>query len=266
MIFGFWQGASGLQAGARYLDALAADISNVNTPGYKRHRVQMVEVEQGPLYRSDRVQSSPIPDWVRYGSGAVLGALQRDFAGGAPMATGVDTDLMLNGPGFFVLREENGQVGYTRHGAFRWDGQGHLVDPAGRLLLDVKGNPLTLPEKAVKAAIGPGGVVTAWVPKAGGALEAVTVGRVGVALEQAPQMLVAADGLYRAGPGQGELPLGEAGQGGRGDLQPGYLEGSNVDLAQAMVDLLVVQRAYSMNARALANADELWSSIHHLLG
>ncbi|MBT9259131.1 MAG: flagellar hook basal-body protein [Clostridiales bacterium] len=266
MIFGFWQGVSGLQAGARYLDALAADISNVNTPGYKHHQVQLVETKEGPLYRADRVFPSPVPDWVRYGGGVGVGAIQRDFSGGPPMATGIDTDLMIQGPGFFALREEGGQVGYTRHGSFRWDGQGRLVDPAGRLLLDDRGNPITLPEKAVKVAIAPGGVVTAWVPKGQGVLEAVTVGRVGVALADAPHALLAADGLYRVPPGRGELPLGPGGEGRRGTVQPGYLEGSNVDLAKAMVDLLLVQRAYSMNARALANADELWSSIQHLMG
>ncbi|MBE3589530.1 MAG: flagellar hook-basal body protein [Firmicutes bacterium] len=268
MLSGIWASASGLAAGSLKLDALADDLANVNTPGFKRNVVDFAEAEESARYRADRAAAAAGRagwDWVLLGAGVRPDGARRDFAAGALMETGQPFDLAIQGDGFFAVRLADGSIGYTRAGAFRLDGSGRLVDPQGRPVLSDRGTEIRLPAGAVEPSVAPDGTLTVLAPGTGGAVQPVTVARVGVALAQA-DTLEPSEGVYVPAAGAAAPQLGAAGQGGRGALVQGALEASNVDLAQAMTGLILTQRAYALNARALSTADEMWQEANRLYG
>lgn len=274
MITGLWSAASGMAAGSLLLDAIGVDLANVNTPGYKRNRVDLAEVAEEAQYRAGRTAASgpagpaavSPADWVRAAYGVQAAAVVRDFTQGTVLATGQPLDLALDGPGFFAVEGPDGTAGYTRAGAFRADAAGHVVDAAGRFLLSATGSRLTLPSGWQEVAVAADGRITATVVDSSGARRAVDVGQVGVAFTNAPETLVPAGGVFAAPDGPGRPQLGAPGQGGRGLVRQGALEQSNVDLAGAMAELILAQEAYTLSARAFSVADGLWQEANALSG
>ncbi|MBX5476137.1 MAG: flagellar hook-basal body protein [Clostridia bacterium] len=267
MLSGLWASASGLRAGSLRLDALADDLANVNTPGFKRNVVDFAESQETARYRADRTAGARGAgwDWVLLGAGVNPVDARRDFAAGSLETTGQPFDVALQGEGFFAVRLADGTIGYTRAGAFRLDGSGRLVDAEGRAVLSDRGTEIRLPADATEPAIAPDGTLTVQTVDSKGVAQRVTVARIGVALAQS-DTLEPAEGVYVPAAGAPAPQLGAAGQGGRGTVLQGALEASNVDLASAMTGLIIAQRAYSLNARALSTADEMWQEANRLYG
>lgn len=270
MLTGIWSAASGMGAGSRMLDALAVDLANVNTPGYKRNIVQFAETAEEIQYRAGRTTGpagvAAGADWVRMGYGVNETADLRDFAQGSLLDTGRPLDLAIEGGGFFVVRNADGSLGYTRAGGFRVDVNGQIVDPEGRLLQSDKGTSITLPKDARDVAVAADGTITARVPAPSGGDQVVTVARVGLAFTEAPEALVPDSGVFVNPAGVATPALGGPGEGGRGTVRQGALEAANVDLASAMVGLIIAQRAYTMSARAFSGADQMWNEANTLYG
>lgn len=270
MLTGLWSAASGMGAGSRMLDALAVDLANVNTPGYKRNVLQFAESAEEAQYRAGRTAGpagvTSAADWVRMGYGVSEASAVRDFAQGTILDTGQPLDLAIQGKGFFALQNPDGSKGYTRSGAFRADANGQLVDPAGRLLLGDKGTAITLPKGALDVSISGDGTVTARVTGPTGADQLQTVARIGVAYTEAPETLLPDSGVFTAPDSASAPAIGGPGEGGRGTLRQGALESANVDLASAMVGLIIAQRAYTMSARAFSGADQMWNEANTLYG
>jgi flagellar basal body rod protein FlgG len=247
LIQGLWSAASGMEVGARQVDALAVDMANVNTVGFK-------SVQVPPVALPPRAPAG-VPG-LEAGVGA--GAPVRDWTDGAVEFTGRPWDLAIQGPGLFPVRLADGTTAYTRAGAFHVDGSGNVVDRFGHFLLDGSGQPVVVPQGAVGTRVTPDGQVLAEM--ADGSTRPVAT--LSLFWPQSPDGLQPGpDGTWVAGASAGSVA---AVSGGR--IVPGALETANVDVASAMVGLVLAQRAYQLNAQALQTADQMWAEVNRLRG
>ena len=233
MLEGLYTAAAGMAAQQQRMDALSNDVANTNTAGYKRVRVGFRDL----VYQADG------PGGVRTGSGAAAAQIGRGYEQGALQATNQPFDLAIQGDGYFqVRRSDTGQVALTRNGSFQVDASGQLVTAQGDALVP----PVRLPRGVdpTSVEIGQDGTVTSGGRRLG-QIQLVTV--------PAPTGLAAAgNGLYSVTAGSGGARRATA-----ATLQQGAVESSNVDLADAMVDMMDAQRSYSMASKAIHMQDQM---------
>jgi flagellar basal-body rod protein FlgG len=228
---GLYTAAAGMAAQEQRLDALSNDIANVNTAGYKKVRLGFRDL----VYQADGRTG------VSTGSGAAVTQLGRGSEQGALQQTGNPTDLAIQGDGFFQVRRADGQIALTRAGNFLVDGRGQLVNPNGELLVP----PIRIPAGTdpQKVAVAADGTVTA---------NGRRVGQIQLVTVPAP------NGLAPAGNNDYLLTAASGGiRRATGTLAQGVLEASNVDLADAMVDMMGAQRSYSMASKAIEMQDRM---------
>lgn len=231
MLEGLYTAAAGMAAQQQRLDAVSNDIANVNTAGYKKVRVGFRDL----VYQQDG------PTGVRTGAGAALTELGRSSEQGALQQTGQPTDLAIQGDGYFQVRRADGQIALTRAGSFIVDARGQFVNPKGERLVP----PITVPRgvDAGNLSIAADGTVTAAGRR---------IGRIQLVTVPAPNGLVPA--------GDNDYLLSAASGGVRratGTLLQGSLETSNVDLADAMVNMMDAERSYSMASKAIHMQDQM---------
>lgn len=234
MLEGLHSAATGLMAQQQRLDAIANDIANVSTPGYKSLRVGFRDL----VYQQAGMGAGA---GVNTGSGAAATVIGRSSQGGALRETGRLLDVAISGDGYIQVRRADGSLALTRDGSLQAGADGRLRTSTGELLHP----PVQIPEGADgDVEIGPDGTVTV-----GGA----EAGR--ISLVRVP----AANGLLPAG---GNLFVPTAGSGAPvaadAALEQGFLEGSNVDLGEAMVNMMDAQRGFQLASRAITVQDEAW--------
>ena len=223
MIRGFYTALTGVMAAMTRQAVVADNIANVNTVGFKQSRTLQTDYELN-------VMNAVGPELGLLGSGTIPSGLRLDISQGPIQATGVQTDLAIEGDGLFVVRNGNG-IAYTRAGNFQTDANGMLVTEQGYPVLDVAGHTITPGQPFTVAAdgtiVGTGQRIALVAWPAGGAT------RLG-------------ENLYAAA---GNLPPAS------GRIHQGFLENSNTDLAMSMTELITQQRAFQLSARALSLQD-----------
>jgi flagellar basal-body rod protein FlgG len=233
MLEGLYTAAAGMAAQQQRMDALSNDVANVNTAGYKRVRVGF----------RDLIYQRTGPTGVSTGAGAAAVQLGRGFAQGSLQKTDEPLDLAIIGDGYFqVRRASNGQTALTRNGSFQVDATGQLTTPEGDSLVP----PINIPKgiDPSSVTIGRDGTLTANGRRLG-QIQLVTV--------PAPTGLAAAgNGYYTV-----TAASGGVGRTTTATLEQGVLESSNVDLADAMVDMMDAQRSYSMASKAIHMQDQM---------
>jgi flagellar basal-body rod protein FlgG len=233
MLEGLYTAAAGMAAQQQRMDALSNDVANTNTAGYKRVRIGF----------RDLVYQANGPSGVRTGSGAAAVQLGRGHEQGALQKTDSPLDLAIQGEGYFQIRRaDTGQIALTRNGSFQADANGRLVTPEGDSLVP----PIQLPRGVDPAtiAIGADGTISAGNRRIG-QIQLVTV--------PAPTGLAATgNGYFSQTTASGGLRRATA-----ASLTQGAVEASNVDLADAMVDLMDAQRSYSMASKAIHMQDQM---------
>lgn len=228
--------ASGMLHQQIVIDTVAHNAANANTEGFRRVR----PLAQG-LPHTETLANAKL--------GVALTTLDRIFAPGTLRTQEGDLSFAIVDDAFFAVQLPDGRTAYTRAGLLRVDGSGNIVTPQGFLLVP----PLALPEGARNAEIDARGVVTARTEE--GSIE---VGRISLARFRNPRGLVSlGEGLFVASPNSGEPVLGAPDEGPFAAIVPKAVEGSNVDLAEELTNLLVAQRAYSANARAFRIGDDM---------
>jgi len=229
---GLYTAAAGMAAQERRLDAVSNDIANVNTAGYKKVRVGFRDL----VYQQDG------PTGVRTGAGAALTELGRGSQQGSLQQTGNPFDLAIQGQGYSQVRRADGQNVLTRNGSFGVDARGRLTNSNGELVIPA----VTLPRGTdlSKVSITPDGMIHA---------NGRQFGQIQVFTVAAPNGLVpAGDNNY--------LPSAASGPVRRianPTITQGTLESSNVDLSDAMVDMMDAQRSYSMASKAISMQDKM---------
>lgn len=257
MIRALWSAASGMLAQQLNVDTISNNLANVNTPGFKKGRVEFQEM----FYETIRAPGSTtalnvtIPSGLEVGHGVRPVATQRLFAPGNVQNTDNPTDLAIQGEGMFSVTLPNGGTGYTRDGSFHLSPEGRLVTSAGYEVQSAEGSAIQVPDGTAKITIDSKGQILAQVPTE---KEPQDVGQIGLARFLNPGGLESLGGnLFLESASSGLPTTGLPGEEGFGTLVQGSLELSNVSVVEEMVNLIVAQRAYEVNSKAVQSADEM---------
>jgi flagellar basal-body rod protein FlgG len=236
---GMYSAAAGMAAQQTRLDAVANDLANVDTTGYKHARVAFRDL----VY--DDMRGYGAGEGVRVGAGAAAIINGRSVAQGAMQSTNRSLDVGISGPGFIQVRLADGRTALTRDGNLDVSPDGRLRLHTGQLLEPAITVPTgTDPDRI---AIGTDGKVTV-DKKQIGQIRLVDVPAPG-ALEGGP------DNTFLPSRGSGAIRAAADGT----ILQQGVLEGSNVDVASAMADMIEAQRAFQLASKAITTQDEILS-------
>jgi flagellar basal-body rod protein FlgG len=237
MLEGLYSAAAGMAAQQQHMDAVANDLANVDTTGYKKVRVGFRDL----LYTQADAAAG---NGVDVGAGSAATQLGRTLDQGALQTTGNPLDVAIQGQGFFQVRTANGQSALTRDGSFHLDSAGQLVTSDGLRLQPGISVPKGV--SADQVTISANGTVSA-AGKQLGKLQLVTV--------PSPEALTpTGDNLFTANAKSG-TPRAVNGS----TLQQGYLEGSNVDMGDAMVDMMDAQRSFELASKAIQMQDDMAS-------
>jgi flagellar basal-body rod protein FlgG len=252
--------ASGMIAQQMNIDTIANNLANINTTGFKKSKVEFQDVLYERVRRAGTNVSAlnVVPVNLEIGYGARPVATTREFSGGDLNPTDNPLDIAIQGQGFFQINMPGGTIAYTRDGSLKVSGDGRLVTADGFFL-----NPeITLPQDTQGVAIGIDGRVQVTLP---GQTEPQEVGQIELAKFLNPSGLEAiGHNLYRISGSSGDAILGNPSENGFGELAQGYLEMSNVQIVDEMVNMIVAQRAYETNAKAIQTADEMSATANGL--
>lgn len=257
MIDSLYIAATGMHAQQTNVETISNNLANLNTTAFKRGRVSFEDL----MYREVARARGPLgsnADVLRNGAGVSLAASSKSFEQGDFKKTDQPYDVAIRGSGLFEVLMPDGTHAFTRNGGFHVDHDGFLANAQGNLL-----NPaIQIPPDATSVTISQAGKVLAQVPSDKAPIE---IGQIELATFVNPDALKPlGDGLYVPTELSGDAnPIGP-GEQGVGVLQQGFLEGSNVKLVDEFVNLIVAQRAYEINAKAVQAADEMLSIANNL--
>ncbi len=261
MLRALYTAASGMLAQQLNLDNIANNLSNSSTTGFRQRRLQFQDL----IYQNLIMPGTAATAQTTVATGLQIGLGARPVDSeiiqnqGDFNATGNPLDLTIQGAGFFQVRLPSGEIAYTRSGAFHLDAQGNVVT--------ADGNPMdpaiTIPTGATSVTIGADGTVSATLT---GQQAAQTVGNIQLALFPNPGGLNSVGGnLFLATTASGDPVVGTpGGSEGLGAVQQGYLEGSNVNVVEQFIQMIVAQRTYEANSRVVNTADQMFQQINQL--
>lgn len=262
MIRAFHTAASGMIAQQFVVDNTANNLANVNTTGFKKSQVDFQDLIYLNLRQpgTEQIQGQQVPTGLQIGNGVRVAGNTKLFTAGTITPTGDPLHVAIEGEGFFQITFPDGTLRYTRDGTFLKNANGDLVTSDGFFL-----SPrITIPQDAVSISIGTDGTVS--VTTAGAPTTSSTVGQIQLArFPNPPGLSSEGRNLYRDTPASGTATTGQPTQNGLGLLRQGFLEGSNVEVVSELVNLLLAQRAYEFNTKAIRVSDEMLSATNDLV-
>lgn len=249
-------GATGMAAQQTYIDAIANNLANVNTPAYKKTRVSFQDIYLGAL---DQPGAGAGSDLQRgSGAGAVALSLGKQFSTGQLKKTDVPTDLAINGDGLVEVVLPDGATAYTRSLSLQVTRDGLLANADGYPLYQQVQVPLDATAMQVDAT----GKVSVSVP---GERTPVEAGQIELVRFINPAGLAPiGDSLYGGSDKAGDALRGKGGDAGFGTFSQGYIEASNVQMVEEVVGLTLAQRAYEVNAKLIQASDEMLGIVNGL--
>lgn len=252
--------ATGMAAQQTNMDVIANNIANVSTNGFKRSRAEFEDL----MYQTQKEPGTATgmnaysPNGVQTGLGVRTAAIQKDFAGGSAQVTKNPLDLQIEGSGFFQVLTPDGQVAYTRDGAFKKDPSGRIVDKNGNVLQP----EITVPPDVSGLEVAPSGEVRV-IQGLNDAPQ--TIGQIDIVNFVNPAGLKAlGKNLFSPSPSSGQAIASRPGLNGTGYLAQGQLEASNVNIVDEMVNMITSQRAYETNSKVIQASDQMLQSINNL--
>lgn len=248
-----WIAATGMEAQQLRIDVIANNLANVNTAGFKKSRADFQDLLYQNITPAGASSSATteVPTGIQIGHGVRPVATQKIFTQGAFQETGNQLDLGIEGAGFFQVLQPDGEVAYTRSGALKVDKDGNVVTSDGHLIEP----SVTIPTDSLSINISTDGVVSVLQP---GSASPTDVGNFELARFINPAGLMAlGKNLFLATTASGDATTGTPGTDGVGTLAQGFLEMSNVSIVEEMVDMIVSQRAYELNAKSIQASDEM---------
>ena len=262
MMRSLWTAASGMTGQQFNIDTISHNLSNVNTTGFKKNRADFEDL----LYQNRRIAGTPateltvVPTGIQVGHGVRVAATQKMFTQGALQQTGVISDMAIQGEGFFRTLLIDGTYGYTRDGSFKIDSNGQLVTSNGyRVMPEV-----VLPEDFVRdsVTVTQDGRITV---KVAGSDEPIEVGQMELYRFTNPAGLQAiGENAFKVTNASGEAIAGRPGFDGMGKIIHKFLEMSNVSVVNEMVNMIVAQRAYELNSKAIQTSDTMLGIANNL--
>ena len=253
MIRSLWVSKTGLDAQQTQLDVISNNLANVSTAGYKRSRAVFEDL----LYQTVRqpgaqsTQQTQLPTGLQPGTGVRPVATERLFSQGNLQNTANPLDVAVNGQGFFQVSLPDGTTAYTRDGSFHLDSQGQIVTSSGYTLSPA----ITIPANAQTITIGRDGIVSVTQP---GQAAPTQVGSIQLAtFINASGLQARGENLYVETASSGTPTTNTPGSNGAGVVQQSYIETSNVNVVEELVNMIQTQRAYELNSKAVQTADQM---------
>lgn len=252
--------ATGMQAQQNNMDVISNNIANVNTHGFKKSRAEFEDLIYHTI-KEPGAQSglnAVSPSGVQTGLGVRTAAVQKNFEIGSAKITNGALDIMIEGPGFFPIQLEDGQVAFTRDGAFQKDPGGRLVDRNGKALIP----EIVVPPNVAGIQVDPNGQVSVIL---NGQQEPQVIGQVQIVNFVNPAGLKSlGKNLYAPSPSSGQPVQGNPGTNGMGVLAQGQIESSNVNIVDEMINMISAQRSYELNSKAVQAADQMLQVLNNL--
>jgi flagellar basal-body rod protein FlgG len=261
MIRALWTAGTGMIAQQTNIDTISNNLANVNTVGFKKVRAEFEDL----LYQTLRSPGNSalgipgqLPTGLQVGLGARLAATNRLFEQGSAQQTGNSMDLMIDGDGFFQVALLDSRVAYTRGGNFKIDGEGRLLDNEGNYLVP----EITIPDGSTNLAIDQDGTVTVILT---GETAPQEIGKIELVRFINPAgLLPIGRNMFIQSSSSGEPETAAPGTEGLGTIIQGALEMSNVQIVEEMVNMIVAQRAYDVNSKAVQASDEMLQVANNL--
>ena len=262
MIKALFTCATGMKAQELVIDNTANNLANMNTTGFKRSQMEFQDL----LYLTTRVPGAEIaqglesPTGLQIGSGVRPSSNTKIFSQGTLEVTNNPLDVAIEGDGFLQVTLPSGEIRYTRDGALRLNSQLNLVTTEG-YSLDPQ---ITLPQDWQSISIGSDGTVsvtTASAPNAPSTVGQLTL----VRFANHAGLESKGNNQYSQSKASGDPITGPPGQNGMGTLQQGHLERANVEVVTELVNLILAQRAYEINSRAIRSTDEMLSLTNSII-
>lgn len=260
MIRSLWISKTGLEAQQTQMDVVSNNLANVSTTGFKRSRAVFEDL----LYQNLRQpgaqssQQTQIPSGLQIGTGVRPVAAERIHTQGNLQQTSNKLDMAIQGAGFFQVLMPDGSTAYTRDGSFQTDNQGQLVTSNGYVVQPA----MTIPANATTVTVGMDGVVT--ITQAGVAAP-VQVGSMQLATFINPAGLESmGQNLYLESASSGTPSTNVPGTNGTGSISQGYVETSNVNVVEELVNMIQTQRAYEINSKAITTSDQMLQKLSQI--
>lgn len=245
--------ATGMNALQTKLDVNANNVANSQTAGFKKGRAEFQDL----MYQTTRAPgantgaNTRAPTGLQVGLGVRTVGTSTVQSQGDLQQTGNPLDIAIEGRGFFAVQTPDGDIAYTRDGAFKLDAEGRMVTNDGYPLT----SEIVVPPDAETVTVGHDGIVTATLANEAEPLE---LGQLELATFANPGGLMAKGrSLFSETAASGTAILGPPGSEGIGSVSQGTLELSNVKVVEEMIDLISGQRAYEVNSRVVQAADEM---------
>ena len=258
-----YSAATGMSAMETKLDVIANNLANLETTAYKRTRANFEDL----FYRHEKLPGAQdstgnfTATGISIGLGSKVSSTQTEFSQGAFENTHRELDVAIEGDGFFAIIDTTGNPVYTRAGRFSRNAEGNLVlgsAATGRLLEP----SITIPQEATAVSISPEGVVSVREP---GTAALSQVGNIELTKFINPEgLLKLGENLYAETDASGTPTSGAPGEPGFGVLRQSFLEASNVEPVQELIDLITTQRAFEINSQAVQVGDEMMQLVANL--
>lgn len=260
MIRSLWIAKTGLEAQQTNMDVISNNLANVSTNGFKRQRAVFEDLLYQTL-RQPGAQSSEqttIPSGLQLGTGVRPVATERLHSQGSLTQTNNSKDLAIEGHGFFQVLLPDGTTAYTRDGSFEFDQNGQLVTSSGYQVQPA----ITIPQGADSLTVGNDGIVSVKIP---GQTAPQQVGQLTLSTFINDSGLESlGENLYRETQASGAPNETTPGLNGGGTLKQGYVETSNVNVAEELVNMIQTQRAYEINSKAVSTSDQMLQRLSQL--
>jgi flagellar basal-body rod protein FlgG len=260
MIRSLWIAKTGMEAQQTQMDVTSNNLANVSTNGFKKSRAVFEDL----LYQNERQpgaqssQQTQLPSGLQVGTGVRTVATERIHTQGAPQSTGNDKDLMVNGNGFFNVLMPDGTTAYTRDGSFQRDSNGQMVTSSGYVLQPA----ITIPITAQSITVGSDGTVSVVLP---GQVNPQQIGSISLSTFINPTGLESVgQNLYVETGSSGAPQTSTPGTNGTGAIMQGYVETSNVNVVEEMVNMIQNQRAYEINSKAITTSDQMLQKLSQM--
>lgn len=260
MIRSLYTAASGMQANQLLVDTISNNLSNVNTTGFKKSKLQFQDLLYQTLIEPGTTTSDGVklPGSLQVGLGVKSQSSDRMFLQGNLQQTGNELDMAIEGEGLFQVQKPDGTTAYTRDGTFKVNADGIIVTASGFPLVP----NITVPDQSANITVGPEGTMMVTL---NGQAEPTEIGKIELARFPNPSGLRSLGGnLYSQTEASGQPMVSGPTEGGAGTIAHKFIETSNVQLVEEMVNLIVAQRAYEINSKAVTTSDQMLQNANNL--
>ncbi|WCT73644.1 flagellar basal-body rod protein FlgG [Sphingomonas naphthae] len=253
---------TGLDAQNERMRVIANNLANVNTTGFKKDRAQFETLAYQNIVSAGAASAGDqkFATGHALGTGVQIGATAKIDSQGSLNTTGNSLDMAISGAGFFQVTQPDGRTAYTRDGNFNLSAEGQIVTSDGMPLSPA----IQVPQGATSITIGADGTVTAQLA---GQTEVSELGKIETAtFVNVAGLQSLGNNLMQETPASGAPQVGAAGTEGRGTIQQGSLEASNVNIVEELVDMIETQRAYEVNSKMISSTNDMLQYANQNLG